>query len=35
VLALPIPVLRGDAKRLSQVVERRIEFCHGANPGSY
>jgi hypothetical protein len=32
---LPIPVLGGDAERLSQVVESGVQFCHGANLGSY
>jgi hypothetical protein len=31
----PIPVLGGDAERLSQVVESGVQFCHGANLGSY
>jgi hypothetical protein len=32
--ALPVPVFGGNAEGFSQVVEGRVEFCHGANPGS-
>jgi hypothetical protein len=35
VSTLPIPVLGGYAEYLSQVVERRVQFCHGANLGRY